>query len=145
MSLIAFCILSLAAGTFNYSPSDVVMASQEVLLQRNFAIEELSPDEFVTQKISLDIDRLNNYVADDQPDENPGWTEARVSLYIRFCEIDTEETEVIVEAFFERYGTRSALMLIPPTWVPVPSNGFLEEEILLSIEKQLTFQQEGGQ
>ncbi len=145
MSLIAFCILSLAAGTFNYSPSDVVMASQEVLLQRNFAIEELSPDEFVTQKISLDIDRLNNYVADDQPDENPGWTEARVSLYIRFCEIDTEETEVIVEAFFERYGTRSALMLIPPTWVPVPSNGFLEEEILLSIEKQLTFQHEGEQ
>ncbi len=145
MSLIAFCILSLAAGTFNYSPSDVVMASQEVLLQRNFAIEELSPDEFVTQKISLDIDRLNNYVADDQPDENPGWTEARVSLYIRFCEIDTEETEVIVEAFFERYGTRSALMLIPPTWVPVPSNGFLEEEILLSIEKQLTSQQKGEQ
>lgn len=145
MSLIAFCILSLAAGTFNYSPSDVVMASQEVLLQRNFAIEELSPDEFVTQKISLDIDRLNNYVADDQPDENPGWTEARVSLYIRFCEIDTEETEVIVEAFFERYGTRSALMLIPPTWVPVPSNGFLEEEILLSIEKQLTSEHEGEQ
>ena len=145
MSLIVFCILSLAAGTFNYSSSDVIMASQEVLLQSNFAIEELSPDEFVTQKISLDIDLLSNYIVDNQPDENPGWTEARVSLYIRFCEIDTEETEVVVEAFFERYGTRSALMLIPPTWVPVPSNGFLEEEILLSIEKQLTSQQKGEQ
>ena len=145
MSIVLLCIISLAAGTFDYPASDVLTASKEVLLQRNIAVKESFPGEFITQKVSLDIDLLNNYIADNQPDENPGWTEARVSLYIRFCEIDAEETEVIVEAFFERYGTRSALMLIPPTWVPVPSNGFFEEEILLSIEKQLTPQQGGAQ
>ena len=145
MSIVLLCIVSLAAGTFDYPASDVIMASQEVLLQRDIAVKEFFPSEFITQKVSLDIDLLDNYIADNQPDENPGWTEARVSLYIRFCEIDTKETEVIIEAFFERYGTRSALMLIPPTWVPVPSNGFFEEEILLSIEKQLTPQQRGAQ
>jgi hypothetical protein len=117
------------------------MASKEVLLLRDIAVKESFPSEFITQKVTLDIHLLNNYIADNQPDENPGWTKSRVSLYIRFCEIDAGATEVIVEAFFERYGTRSALMLIPPTWVPVPSNGFFEEEILVSIEKQLTPQQ----
>jgi len=138
MSFILLCTISLAAGTFDFAATDVVNASKHVLRARDITIKELFPRELVSEKIALDIELLENYIADDQPDENQGWMQARFSLYIRFCEISTTETEVIIEAFFERYGTRSALMLIPPSWVPVPSNGFLEEEILHAIEERLT-------
>jgi hypothetical protein len=137
MSFILLCTISLAAGAFDCAAADVHSALQRVLLERNIVLKESFPQEIITEKSALDIELLENYVADNQPDENPGWTQAHFSLYVRFCEIDANETEVVIEAFFERYGTRSALMLIPPSWVPVPSNGFLEEEILHAIEKRL--------
>jgi len=137
MSFMLLCTISLAAGTFNFATTDVLNASNEVLLARDITVNESFPQELVTEKTALNIELLENYIADNQPDKNPGWTQARFSLYIRFCEIGADETEVVIEAFFERYGTRSAYMLIPPSWVPVPSNGFLEEEILHAIERTL--------
>lgn len=138
MSFILLCTISLAANTFNFATTEVLSASQEVLLARDITVKELFPHELITEKTTLDIQLLKNYVADNQLDKNPGWTRGRFSFYIRFCEIGADETEVVIEAFFERYGTRSAQMLIPPSWVPVPSNGFLEEEVLVAIEKKLT-------
>lgn len=138
MTFVLLCTISLAAGTFNYATTDVLNASKEVLLARDITIRESFPQDLITGKTELDIELLDNYIADNQPDKNPGWTRARFSLYLRFCEIDVDETEVVIEAFFERYGTRSAQMLIPPSWLPVPSNGFLEEEILHAIEIKLT-------
>ena len=94
---------------------------------------------------SIDIDLLNTYIADNRPNDNPGWKRARVSVLIKANESDYGDTEIMVEAFFERYGTPSALMLIPPSWVPVPSNGVLEEEVLLEIEERLTNTTGGAQ
>lgn len=137
--------VALAESTLGSSPSEVLDVTVTALIERQFPIREIVDGELVTEKVEVDVDILNNYIVNDLPDDNPGWTKARVFLCIKAFDINYGETEIMIEAFFERYGTRSALMLIPPTWIPVPSNGLLEKEILLEIENRLTTSRGGTQ
>ncbi len=144
LSALIFFVAS-AANTFGSSPSEVLDVTATVLLERQFSIREIVDGEVVTEKVEVDVDILNNYIVNNLPDDNPGWTKARVFLCVKTFDINHGKTEIMIKAFFERYGTRSALMLIPPTWVPVSSNGLLEKEILLEIEKRLTTSRGGTQ
>jgi|GEM_PF-2156791 len=144
LSALIFFVASVSS-TLGFSPSEVLDVTVTVLIERQFLIREIVDGEFVTEKVEVDVDILNNYIVNDLPDDNSGWTKARVFLCIKAFDINYGQTEIIIEAFFERYGTRSALMLIPPTWVPVSSNGLLEKEILLEIENRLTTSRGGIQ
>ncbi len=130
--------LLLAASTLSFSSDEVLNAAGTVLAEWHVPIWKTVNSELMTRKIEIDIDLLDSYIAESQQDENPGWTRARVSFLIKAHESARGDTEIMIEAFFERYGTRSALMLIPPSWVPVPSNGLLEKELRLDIEEKLT-------
>lgn len=138
MILLFMCAISLAAGTLNFSANEVFDATQTTLNEQGIPINEALDNALITEKLEINLNVLQYYITEDQPDEDPGWTTARYCLQITFNEVADGQTEVIVEAYFERFGVRSAIALIPPYWCSVPSNGLMEKEILDAIEKTLT-------
>lgn len=121
---------------------DVLTAAGTVLADWHMPIIEHNETEIVTEKVEIGIDEIADYIIENQPDTVPGWTKARVWFHITAKE-HSSITEVGIVAFIERYGTRSALMLIPPSWIAVPSSGNLEQELIADIERVLSTT-EGG-
>jgi len=132
------CAIALAAGTLNFHANEVFKATQTALNEQGISISKAIDNVLITEKLELDLRALQYYITEDQPDEDPGWIAARYYLQITLNEAVYDQTEVIIEAYYERYGVRSAMVLIPPYWCTVPSNGLMEREILDAIEKTLT-------
>ena len=120
---------------------EIGAAAETVLADWHMPFKEQSEDEIVTEKVEICLDDIANYIVEDQPDAVPGWTKARIWFYVTIRSHQSV-SEVGVVAFFERYGTRSAHMLIPPSWIAVPSNGNLERELAADILRVLAT--EGG-
>ena len=127
----------LSSSTLNFSFAEVLETTEIVLVQKEIAVSEIMDNELITEKIEMDINVMDNYITEDMPEENPGWTQGRFYLSIKINESDKEQTEITIEAFFEKFGVRSAMLLIPPRWMPMPSNGILEQKILDEIEQML--------
>lgn len=138
MTFLLMCIISFAANTLNYSSYETLNAATIVLLNNGFSFEEMGEYELVTEKTEIDINILDKYISENQFDENHGWTKARFHLKVRICEINGGQARIEINAHIERFGVHSAIMLIPPEWISVSSNGVLEKEILEEIEKELT-------
>ncbi len=138
MILLFMCGISLAAGTLNFPANEVFDATQTTLNEQGIPISEAIDNVIITEKLEIDLNALQYYINDDQPEEDPGWTAARYYLQITLKETADGQTKIIVEAYYERFGVRIATALIPPYWCAVPSNGLMEHEIIDSIEKTLT-------
>lgn len=136
-SMFARTASMIVAATTN----DVRAATEMVLAGWHVPVQEHGASTIVSKKVEVAVSDITNYIVENQPDEAPGWTKARVWFHIT-TENNGSITEVGVVAFFERYGTRSAFMLIPPSWIAVPSNGILEQKFLVDIKKALAT--EGG-
>jgi hypothetical protein len=129
--------LTLSTGTFNFSCEEVLNVTNTILAEREITLQDITDSKLVTEHVGIDIEEMNNYITENCPDENPGWTKGRFYLTVEVIEIE-EASEVRIEVFFERFGVPSALLLLPPAWTSVPSNNTLEQEILREIEERLT-------
>jgi hypothetical protein len=121
---------------------EVLAAAETVLADWRIPVQEHNEMTIVSKKVEIAIDDIAGYVDENQPDATPGWTRARVWFEITAVN-KGDMSQVTVAAFFERYGTRSALLLIPPSWVAIPSNGTLEQEFIKEISTVLSAT-EGG-
>ncbi|HID32364.1 MAG TPA: hypothetical protein EYP24_03185 [bacterium (Candidatus Stahlbacteria)] len=120
MSVILIAVVTLTAS-IRASPESVV----EILKTRGIPIEKIDKGTITSGWVPICLEDLNNYITENLPDKNPGWTKARYSLTITIS-----RNAIEIETNFERFGVPNAYLLIPPAWVPVPSNGNLENELL---------------
>uniref|UniRef100_A0A7V0Z3V2 Uncharacterized protein n=1 Tax=candidate division WOR-3 bacterium TaxID=2052148 RepID=A0A7V0Z3V2_UNCW3 len=124
-------------------PLDAVMETATgVTTGYGFKIFYNNEQKLITEWQEIEIDRINNYIVEQWFDENPGWMMGRLRIFINLESTDPLHTKVQVSAFFERYGTPSALLLIPPSWREIPSNGKFEKEILDKIANRLLMKEE---
>ncbi len=126
-------LLLTSTEVLNSSITDVCNIVQNVLADLNFPIAYASEGLIITEKQDIALEVVNNYIKELWPDENPGWTSARVQITVTLQSVDKSNTRIDVKASFERYGTPNAYLLIPPEWKEVPSNGKFENELLASI------------
>ena len=136
MVSILFFIISFSSS-LNFPADNVIETTKKVLQDLGIPVYRVTDGTLTTETITLHIDSLSNYIIEDQFDENPGWTRARFWLKIKISGTDKDETQLEIFAHFQRFGVPSALLLIPPAWTDIESNGRLEKEIFSTIERKL--------
>jgi hypothetical protein len=124
-------------------PLDAVMeTARDVTNAYGFKVFYNNEQKLITDWQEIDVGKINEYIIEQWFDENPGWIIGRLRIFINLESADPLKTKIEINAFFERYGTPSALLLIPPSWSEVPSNGKLEKEILDKIANRLSIKGE---
>ena len=129
-------------ANINFPSSKVLDTAEQILSEWQIPICERETNQLTTEKMEIDISLLNNYIIEDLPADNPGWTKGRFTLVINVESIGKKRSKLTIEALIERYGTESVMLLIPPIWRPVPSNGKMEQEFIDEIIKRLTDEEE---
>ncbi len=122
---------------YDFSYSQVQAATQEILKMMNIPVKVLENNVIVTEVVQIDISTLSEYIKETMPTDRPGWEKGRFSLTLTFDQLNDNQTELMIQANFERFGVPYELLLIPPSWTPVQSNGRLEDIILKAISKKL--------
>jgi hypothetical protein len=134
------CLMVALTGSFDAAPGEVFETAHAVLTAQHYTVEAIIPEELITDYKEIDLTMMTPYISEIFPDDNPGWEKARARIMITVS--GDEKSDIQINAFFERFGVPDALLLIPPTWVSVPSNVILESEILLRIEDTLQGEQQ---
>ncbi|MEO0136187.1 MAG: hypothetical protein ABIL39_05580 [candidate division WOR-3 bacterium] len=129
MVLLAFYLFSYEM-LVNHPLPEVALTAQRVITESGYAIGYRDENDIVTVSTEFDIRDLHRYIIEEFSDENPGWTQARVQIFVKIRAITTENTKIEINAVFERFGTPSVLLLIPPHWRNAASNGNLEKELM---------------
>lgn len=122
-------------GAIDATPQEVLNVAQSVLVSDEFNVASISSTELVTEHKNIDVAIVAGYISEPFPDDNPGWEKARVRIVL--IVYGDERAEFEIRAFFERFGVPDAFLLIPQTWVSVPSNGVLESKLRQTIEHSL--------
>ena len=136
--MILCLILFLQNPVFLPYPVDAVLeTARDITKAYGFKVYYNNERKVITDWQEIEINKINEYIIEQWFDENPGWTIGRVMVFINLETVDPSHTKAEVNAFFERYGTPSALLLIPPSWSEIPSNGKFEKEILDKITDRL--------
>ncbi len=135
-----FFTLSLltASSVLNCPPIEVVASIERVITEYGYDIAYKDETSIYTIVKEVDVNNINKWIIEEFPDENPGWTQARVQIFITLKRTDSQQTEIEINAGFERFGTPSALLLIPPHWRFAQSNGNLEKELMDKIKAFLS-------
>ncbi|MEO0106082.1 MAG: hypothetical protein ABIL46_01980 [candidate division WOR-3 bacterium] len=141
MTLFLLCLLSYTT-IINCPLPEVTSALQKVITESGYEIDYKDENNIITAITEFNIKSLSQYIVEEFPDDNPGWTQARVQIFIRLNSIDAENTKIEINAGFERFGTPSALLLIPPHWRSAQSNGNLEKELMDKINAILSTREE---
>ncbi|MEO0185428.1 MAG: hypothetical protein ABIL20_06490, partial [candidate division WOR-3 bacterium] len=139
--LIVLYLLSYEA-MINCPLSEVTSTVQRVITDTGYEIGYKDRNNIITAIAELSIKDLSRYIIEEFPDDNPGWSQARVQIFIKLKSIDADNTKIEINAGFERFGTPSALLLIPPDWRSAQSNGSLEEELMDKINSILSTREE---
>ncbi|MBN2537352.1 exo-alpha-sialidase [candidate division WOR-3 bacterium] len=84
-------------------------------------------DRLVAEAADILPEAVEPYIEDPEARPHPGWTLARVSVTVELAPV------LAVEARFERFGVPDEMLLIPPAWTPVRSNGWLEQLITRAV------------
>ncbi len=137
MTLFLLCLLSYTT-IINCPLPEVTSALQKVITESGYEIDYKDENNIITAITEFNIKDLPQYIIEEFPDENPGWIQARVQIFIKLRTIDAENTKIEINAGFERFGTPSALLLIPPHWRSAQSNGNLEKELIDKINARLS-------
>jgi hypothetical protein len=124
--------------TFNFSYLKVLGTTQQILKEINIPMKLTNNGVITTETIVTDITTINDYIREDKPVDRPGWEKGRFYLTLNFNRLNPNQTELTIEAKFERFGVPSELLLIPPAWTPVASNGVLEDIIFSAISDKLS-------
>ncbi|MEO0095482.1 MAG: hypothetical protein ABIL66_06275 [candidate division WOR-3 bacterium] len=141
MTLFLLCLLSYTT-IINCPLPEVTSALQKVITESGYEIDYKDENNIITAITEFNIKDLPQYIIEEFPDENPGWIQARVQIFIKLRTIDAENTKIEINAGFERFGTPSALLLIPPHWRSAQSNGNLEKELMDKINAILSTREE---
>ncbi len=132
------------SAIINTNVEQVLQTTQSVLTEMEISIAKSTDGKIESALIDIPVCELNHYITENFPDENPGWKNARFHLVIEIKKIDTEKSELFINAVFERYGVPNAFLLIPDEWVIVPSNGSMEKQIIDAITQKI-LSQTGGE
>lgn len=131
-----------SSSLLNSPVIEVATTAEKVIVECGYEIAYNDETSIITTVKEVDIDNINKYIIEEFPDDNPGWTQARAQIFVRLRQIDAQKTEIEINAGFERFGTPSALLSIPPHWRSAPSNGNLEKELIDRINEILSNKEE---
>ena len=140
MVLLLLCTVPLLTGTFDIPVDEALDAAHTILIEQGIEIASVKDGKIITDITKMNVHKVNKYIEEIYPDDNPGWTHARYTLTITVSKNSEGQSYISIDAAFERFGVPCAFLLIPPSWISVPSNGKLEQEILTKIEKALASQ-----
>lgn len=122
---------------YDFAYPQVQTAAQEILKAMNVPVKTLENNVLTTEMVQTDIATLSEYIKEDMPTDRPGWEKGRFHFTLTFNQLNDNQTELMIEIFFERFGVPYELLLIPPALTPVSSNGSLEDIILKAIRNKL--------
>ncbi len=135
--MIILIALLTVQSTVYCSLNEVHAVTQDVLKVTDFEIMKIEGQKLITESKIVDINWIDKYIIEEWHDENPGWINGKVQLIVQLTAIDDSKTQIEINALFERYGTPSAFLLIPPEWKDAPSNGKLEKDLLAKIAEHI--------
>ncbi len=142
MIVLSLCFFLYSQVTLD-SPIDAVMtAAKEVIVAKGFEIAETTEQRLTTHKLEMDANKMQDYIIEQYPCDNPGWMFGHMQIFISIESLGRSKAKLMVNVFFELYGTPSALLSIPPTWSEAFSNGKLERELLDEIINKLSAREE---
>jgi hypothetical protein len=123
---------------YDFSNSQVQTTAKEILKMMNIAVKELENNIITTEVVQTDIVTITEYIKEDAWTDRPGWEKGRFFLTLTLNQLNDKQTELMIQANFERFGVPYELLLIPPAWTSVPSNGKLEEIICTAIKDRMS-------
>jgi len=122
---------------YDFAYLQVQTAAQEILEAMNVPVKSLENNVITTEMVQTDIATLSEYIKENLPTDRPGWEKGRFYLTLTFNQLNDNQTELMIEVFYQRFGVPYELLLIPPSWTSVQSNGSLEDIILKAIRSKL--------
>jgi hypothetical protein len=136
--MILFFAIFSATAVLDFNHPAILHEVESVLTERGITLSAIIDGRYVSDITETDLVAINGYIIENHPDENPGWRKARFYLTVEIDKINPTQSELMIEAVFERYGVPNAYLSIPDEWIKVSSNGVLEKELLTAIKRRLS-------